>query len=90
MASAMGETIGYVNRARAFMPPGTVPPFVTRFDAGSVAVGQLVGEEVPFSLQPGPVATSAVVLVVLGLAGSLVAVRKVTSVDPVIALGAEH
>jgi len=42
MASAMAETIGYVNRARAFMPPGTVPPFVTRFDAGSVAVGQLV------------------------------------------------
>jgi multidrug efflux pump subunit AcrB len=42
MASAMAETIGYVNRARAFMPPGTVPPFVTRFDAGSVAVGLLV------------------------------------------------
>src|SRR5213083_2114615 len=42
MASAMGETIGYVNRARAFMPPGTVPPFITRFDAGSVAVGQLI------------------------------------------------
>jgi multidrug efflux pump subunit AcrB len=31
-----------VNRARAFMPPGTVPPFITRFDAGSVAVGLLV------------------------------------------------
>src|SRR4029077_4422461 len=30
------------NRARAFMPPGTVPPFVTRFDAGSVPVGDLV------------------------------------------------
>ena len=28
-----------VNRSRAFMPPGTVPPFVTRFDAGSVPVG---------------------------------------------------
>src|SRR3954471_22041697 len=42
MAQAMGETIGYVNRARAFMPPGTVPPFITRFDAGSVAVGQLI------------------------------------------------
>ena len=41
MASAMAETIGYVNRARAFMPPGTVPPFVTRFDAGSVSVGLL-------------------------------------------------
>ncbi|PWU01302.1 MAG: acriflavin resistance protein [Terriglobia bacterium] len=42
MAQAMGETVGYVDRARAFMPPGTVAPFVTRFDAGSVAVGQLV------------------------------------------------
>jgi multidrug efflux pump subunit AcrB len=42
MGQAMGETVGYVNRARAFMPPGTVSPFITRFDAGSVAVGQLV------------------------------------------------
>jgi multidrug efflux pump subunit AcrB len=42
MSQAMSETIGYVNRARAFMPPGTVPPFITRFDAGSVAVGLLV------------------------------------------------
>src|SRR5438093_12157001 len=42
MASAMGETIGYVDRARAFMPNGTVPPFITRFDAGSVAIGQLI------------------------------------------------
>src|SRR5688500_12677936 len=42
MAAAMAETVSYVNRARAFMPPGTVPPFVTRFDAGSVPVGNLV------------------------------------------------
>jgi len=42
MGSALAETISYVNRARAFMPPGTVPPFVTRFDAGSVPVGNLV------------------------------------------------
>ena len=42
MSNAMAETMAYVTRARAFMPPGTVPPFVTRFDAGSVAVGQLI------------------------------------------------
>jgi multidrug efflux pump subunit AcrB len=42
MSQAMAETVGYVNRARAFMPPGTVPPFVTRFDGGSVPVGYLV------------------------------------------------
>ena len=42
MSQAMAETVQYVNRARAFMPPGTVPPFVMRFDAGSVPVGTLV------------------------------------------------
>jgi CzcA family heavy metal efflux pump len=42
MAQALAEVVGYVNRAKAFMPPGTVPPFITRFDAGSVPVGQLV------------------------------------------------
>jgi len=42
MAEAMAQTIGYVNRARAFMPPGTVGPFVMRFDAGTVPVGYLV------------------------------------------------
>jgi multidrug efflux pump subunit AcrB len=42
MAQAMAETVGYVNRARAFMPPGTVQPFIMRFDTGSVPVGYLV------------------------------------------------
>src|ERR1019366_1563700 len=42
MSQALSETIAYVNRARAFMPPGTVPPFIVRFDAGSVPVGYLV------------------------------------------------
>src|ERR1700692_396802 len=42
MANAMAEVISYVNRSRSFMPPGTLPPFVMRYDAGSVPVGQLV------------------------------------------------
>lgn len=42
MAQAMAETISYVNRSRAMMPPSTVPPFVMRFDTGSVPVGYLV------------------------------------------------
>src|SRR3954463_15598991 len=28
MNQAMAQTVSYVNRARAFMPPGAVPPFV--------------------------------------------------------------
>jgi len=42
MSQALAQTVSYVERARAFMPPGTVAPFVVRFDAGSVPVGQLV------------------------------------------------
>jgi multidrug efflux pump subunit AcrB len=42
MSQAMSETVAQVNRSRAFMPPGTVAPFIMRFDAGSVAVGYLV------------------------------------------------
>src|SRR4249919_389817 len=42
MSQAMAETVAYVNRARAFMPPGAPAPFITRFDAGSVPVGNLV------------------------------------------------
>lgn len=42
MSQALAQAISYVDRARAFMPAGTVPPFVMRFDAGSVPVGFLV------------------------------------------------
>lgn len=42
MSQALAQTISYVERARAFMPPGTVSPFVVRFDAGTVPVGYLV------------------------------------------------
>jgi multidrug efflux pump subunit AcrB len=42
MSNALAETISYVNRARAFMPPGTVSPFVVRYDAGTLPVGYLV------------------------------------------------
>jgi multidrug efflux pump subunit AcrB len=42
MSQAVAQTVGYVDRARAFMPPGTVSPFILRFDAGSVPVGYLV------------------------------------------------
>src|SRR5437764_3855022 len=42
MSQAMAQVVGYVNRAHAFMPTGTVSPFIVRYDAGSVPVGQLI------------------------------------------------
>lgn len=42
MAQAAGEVANNVSRAKAYMPEGTVPPQVIRFDASSVPIGQLV------------------------------------------------
>src|SRR5258708_6095669 len=42
MANAMAEVTNQIQRAQRLMPKGSVPPFVIRFDAGSVPVGNLV------------------------------------------------
>lgn len=42
MASAMAAVVAMANRATSLMPHGTYNPFVLRFDAGSLPVGQLV------------------------------------------------
>jgi len=46
---AMSETVSYVNRARAFMPPGTCPPS-SRARCGSVPVGYLASPAPPRKL----------------------------------------
>ena len=50
MAQAAAEVANNVSRAKAYMPEGTVPPQVVRFDASSVPVGQLVFESKSRSL----------------------------------------
>jgi multidrug efflux pump subunit AcrB len=42
MAQAASEVTGYTNRAQATFPPGSQPPFILRFDASTLPVGQLV------------------------------------------------
>jgi len=42
MAQAAAEVSALANRAQAIFPPGSNPPFVIRFDASSLPVGQLV------------------------------------------------
>jgi multidrug efflux pump subunit AcrB len=41
MSEALAQVIAYANRAHAFQPYGTVPPFIVRYDAGTVPVGYL-------------------------------------------------
>ena len=42
MAQAAAEVSAFSNRAQAIFPPGSQPPFILRFDASTLPVGQLV------------------------------------------------
>src|SRR5438045_162568 len=42
IAQSIAQVTAMAFRATAFMPTGTLPPFIVRFDVGSVPVGQLV------------------------------------------------
>lgn len=42
MAQAAAEVSAFSNRAQALFPPGSQPPFILRFDASTLPVGQLV------------------------------------------------
>ncbi|MBQ0827032.1 ABC transporter permease [Streptomyces tagetis] len=56
--------------------------------AGAAAIGAAVsGSAVPFVLEPATVLVPAAVMVLLGGLGAALAVRRITSVDPLTALG---
>ena len=42
MAQAAAEVTAFANRAQAIFPPGSQPPFILRFDASTLPVGELV------------------------------------------------
>ncbi|MDB5247166.1 MAG: acriflavin resistance protein [Segetibacter sp.] len=42
MAQAAAEVSAFSNRAQTIFPPGTSPPFIIRFDASTLPVGQLI------------------------------------------------
>lgn len=53
----------------------------------AVGIGALVGPAVPFVLDLGTVLVPAVVMIALGLLGAAMSLRRITSVDPLTALG---
>jgi|RhiMethySRZTD1v2_1073278.scaffolds.fasta_scaffold02655_16 hemin transport system permease protein len=55
-----------------------------------LGLGGLVGDDVPFGFAAGSVLASAVSLALVGMAGSLVALRRLASIDPVVSLAVEQ
>lgn len=90
LLKAMGASTGYVIRD-ALGQIAIVLVIATALGvAAGIALGQFVGDTVPFRLSAGSILTSAALLVGLGLVGCLVAIRRITGVDPAVALGTEH
>ena len=86
------KALGASTRSVLFDALGQVLVVLVAATAVGVAVGLALGAliscgTVPFSLQSGPVAAASVTLIVSGVVGMLVGVRRITSVDPIIALG---
>lgn len=90
LLKALGASSGYVLRDALGQLAIVLVAAVGVGSLVAMGIGTMVGDGVPFSLRAGPVITSSVILIVLGMVGSLVAIRRVTTVDPIIALGAEQ
>ncbi len=53
----------------------------------SLGLGAMIPNGAPFAFVPGPVLLAGAAVVALGLLGAAMSVRRITSVDPLIALG---
>ncbi len=90
LLKALGASTAYVVRDAVGQLAVVLLAAVAIGTTAGLALGGLVGEDVPFAFAAGSVVSSAVALAVVGLAGSLVTLRRLTRVDPVIALAVEQ
>ena len=84
---ALGASTGYVLRDALGQAVVLLVGGVGLGTALAALVGGAVRDQVPFVLDVTTVTTPALVMTVLGLLGAALAIRRVTSVDPLIALG---
>jgi putative ABC transport system permease protein len=90
LLKAMGASTFYVVRdGVAQMTIVVALASVAGAAVGTAIVAALDGGPVPVALDAGNIITSAALLVVTGIAGSLVAMRRIARVPPAIALGVE-
>jgi putative ABC transport system permease protein len=87
---AIGAGTGYLLRDALAQVLAVLLVATALGTAAGVGLGQMLSGSAPFSLQPAPVSLGAALLVLLGVLGALVAARRVTSVEPLTALGADR
>lgn len=88
LLKALGASSGYVVRDALGQMAIVLVVFTAVGAAVAVGLGQLVGSDAPFRLEATPILTSVALLIGCGMLGSLIALRRITTVDPVVALRA--
>lgn len=84
---ALGGSSGYVLKDAMVQAAFVLLAGATAGGAAGVAGGVLAARAAPFLLTPQTILLPVAGIVVLGLAGAAVAVRSITRVDPLLALG---
>jgi putative ABC transport system permease protein len=84
---ALGSSRGYVLRDALAQAAAVLLLGVLAGGLGGLAGGLAAGTAVPFALTPATVLVPVLGVFVLGTAGALLATRRVSSVDPLLALG---
>ncbi len=85
---AMGASTGFLLRDGLMQAVIVLVASVLTGVAVGLGLGSLLtGSGMPFALEAGPVVSGAALLTVLGLAGAVVAIARISSVDPLAALG---
>ncbi|MFI1257593.1 ABC transporter permease [Streptomyces netropsis] len=85
---AVGASSGYLVRDALAQALVVLVSGAALGGAAGAAGGALASAAVPFELSAATAAVPVAAMVLLGLAGSALAVRRITSVDPLTALGA--
>lgn len=86
LLKALGASSGYVVRDALGQLAVVLAASIALGALVAFALGALIGDSAPFSLTAASVLSTAVILAVVGMAGSLVALRRITGVDPAISL----
>ncbi|WP_414628969.1 ABC transporter permease [Streptomyces prasinus] len=88
LLKALGAPTGYILRDALVQVVAVLVGATALGTAIGLALGSAMIGKAPFSLSAPVIATSSGLLIAFGVVGAVVAVRRITAVDPLTALGA--
>ncbi len=87
---AVGASRGYLLRDSIAQAAILLVGFTAVGVAAGVGFGAIMPDAMPFDLEAGPIAVASILTVVLGLIGAVLAVVRISRIDPLTALGGQR